>query len=252
MASNYEENFWETIWNFLPGLTKFFSVIAIIGLIFNVFTLAVTKSDVVLDSGNFDVSIQRSYNFVTGNKDSKVKLLYFVDYQCPACRGNQPTMTQIQTQYSERVAIVYKHFPLKTIHIYAESMARAVQAAGKQNKYKEFGEKAFDLQDGSRYSAASLEGVARDLGLNVEQWNKDRNSDEVAKQVENDTKDLEAVELSANSNGVVKPANSISSSDTQSLGTPTSILYKDGKVVDWWTGGLPSDELQAKLDNALK
>jgi protein-disulfide isomerase len=252
MASNYEENFWDTIWNFLPGLTKFFSILVIVGLVFNIFTLAVTKSEVVLDSGNFDVSIQRSYNFIAGNKDSKVKLLYFIDYQCPACRGNQPVMNQVKSQYSERVGFVYKHFPLKTIHIYAETLANGVQAAGKQNKYKEFSDKVFDLQDGNKYSVSSLEEVARDVGLNVEQWNKDRNSDEVLQQVKNDTKDLEGVELSTNSNGASKPANSLSSSDSQSLGTPTSILYKDGKVIDWWTGGLPAAELQGKLDNALK
>ncbi|MEM1312312.1 MAG: thioredoxin domain-containing protein [Patescibacteria group bacterium] len=252
MSTNYEESIWTTIWNFLPGITKFLSVLAMLGLFFNIFGFAFSGPDIAVDDGDFDIPIQRSFNFVDGNQDAEVKLLYFEDYQCPACRGNQSTMRQVKSQYSERVGFIYKHLPLKSIHIYAETLAKGVQAAGMQDKYLEFAEQAFELQDGSRYSSFSIEEVARSVGLNVEQWNKDRNSDEVDKYVETDQEDIEDVVLSANSDGVVKPANSMTASNGQSIGTPASIIYKNGEVFDWWTGGLPVTELQAKLDRALE
>ena len=252
MAAKYEDSFWKTIWEFLPGLVKFFSMISIIGLTFNFFSLAVSSNDVVIDGGSFDVSIQRNYNYTEGSSDAKVKLLYFVDYQCAFCRNNAPIMAQTKPQYKDRVQFIYKNFPLESIHIYAKILAQGAQAANKQGKFIEFTDKAFDLQDGNKYSSNNLEEAARSVGLDVSQWNKDRNSPEIEAQVNNDVKDLESVELAANSDGVTKSSGTLVASDKNSLGTPMSILYKDGKVVDWWSGGISSDELKNKLDNALK
>jgi hypothetical protein len=251
MAAKYEDSFWKTIWEFLPGILKFFSIVSIVGLLLNFFSLAVTKTAVVIDGGTYDVSIQRNYNYAEGKSDASVKLLYFEDFECPHCRDNASIMTQVKTTYDDRVQFVYKNFPLESIHIYAKLLAQAAQAANKQGKFMPFADKVFDLQDGNKYSNADLDGVAASAGLDVTQFDTDRNSDLMATQVSNDLQDLQDVELPANSDGVSKPSGSMTSSDNQSLGTPMSILYKDGKVVDWWTGGITIDQLNSKIDNAL-
>ena len=55
-----------------------------------------------------------------GNKDAKVTLVNYDDFQCPYCaRNHQELMTAILKTYGDRVRIVYKDFPLYEIHPWA-------------------------------------------------------------------------------------------------------------------------------------
>ncbi len=253
MAKSYEDNFWQTIWEFLPGIIKFLSVIGIVLSLFNYFNLsALQRNNALVDNAKYDVSIRRSYNHIEGNEASKVTLVYFVDHQCPYCRTNQTVMTEVKSEYKDKALFVYKHFPLESIHVYAKTAAKAVQAAGKQGKYTEFSAKAFDLQDGNKFTGNNLEAIAKELNLDVEKWNQDRNSNLISQEIENDVKDLRDIELPANSSGVSKPGGQLANSAKEGLGTPFSILYKDGKVMDWWSGGLDSQGIKARLDKALE
>lgn len=248
MSKYSEDNFWQTIWEFLPGITKFLSVLGVIFVLFNVFTLAFEDSNkATREVSTSDVFLQKSYNNTVGNKNAKVKLVYFVDYQCPACKGNHPVMNDIRNSYQDRVEFIYKHFPLESIHPYAIPAAKGVQAAGKQGKYKEFEEKVFALQD-TGLTASVLEEVAKDLGLDITRWNNDRNSREIANQISFDKEDLtDAAFPKSTKNNKEKAAGNL-----KDIGTPISVLYKNGQVIDWWTGGLPAQELKNTLDNALK
>ena len=48
-------------------------------------------------------------DFILGNKNSKIKIVYFGDFQCPFCRR---CMTYIESKYKDKVAVYYKHYPL--------------------------------------------------------------------------------------------------------------------------------------------
>jgi hypothetical protein len=129
-----------------------------------------------------------------------------------------------------------------TIH----SAAQAAQAAARQGKFKEFVNKAFEVPDQS-LTSSNLEGVARGLNLDIDKWNSDRFSSIVAKEVEADQTDINEAELPTSSvTGKAKAKN-----DLKDLGTPISVLYKDGKAIDWWTGGLPAEQVKTILDKAL-
>jgi protein-disulfide isomerase len=73
-------------------------------------------------------------------------------------------------KYPNDVKLVVKHFPLP-MHTYARKAATAALAAGKQGKFWEIHEKLFanqrDLND------AKVEAIAQEIGLNIEQFNKD-------------------------------------------------------------------------------
>lgn len=247
MNATYEDNFWDTLWHFLPGIVKFFSVIAIVGLIFNGISLfGNSNSNVAGTETRVDGTIIRTFNTSSGNPDSSVKYVYFVDYQCPACASNDSNMDRLKDQYSSNVYFVYKHFPLESIHAYAESAAKAVQAAGKQGKYFEYGSQIMQTQNS--LSPDHLVRVAQNLNLDIDKWNADRNSTAIDTEVRTDKKDLTEESLpTSKTTGKVKPSGSL-----QDVGTPISIIYKNGEVYDWWTGGRPVDDVKAVLDAALK
>ena len=77
-------------------------------------------------------------------------LVEYSDFQCPACGIYYPIVKQLAEEENERVKVVYRHFPLRSIHPNAELAAKASEAAGKQNKFWEFHDMLFERQ--SRWS----------------------------------------------------------------------------------------------------
>lgn len=74
---------------------------------------------------------------VKGNKDGKVVVTEFSDFQCPACLNAQPTVEALLKKYPE-VKLVYREFPLNEIHPNANPAALAAEAANAQGKFVEF------------------------------------------------------------------------------------------------------------------
>jgi len=74
-------------------------------------------------------------------------------------------------KYPNDVKLVIKHYPIPQ-HDYARKAATAALAAGKQGKFWELHEKLFASQND--LSDAKVEVIAGEIGLNMEQFNKDR------------------------------------------------------------------------------
>lgn len=72
-----------------------------------------------------------------GNKDAKVVLAEFSDYQCPFC-GRYVTQTapEILKNYGDKILYVFNDYPLP-FHQSAQKMAEAARCAGEQGKYWE-------------------------------------------------------------------------------------------------------------------
>jgi len=81
---------------------------------------------------------------VRGDKDAKVIIVEFSDFQCPFCARAHPTMQQVLKEYAGKVKLVYKHFPLISIHPMAEKAAEASECAKDQGKFWEFHDKLFE------------------------------------------------------------------------------------------------------------
>lgn len=190
-------------------------------------------------SGSVDGSgLIRDYNLSIGNKDSNIKVLYAFDLQCPACKQNNDTMTALKAELKDKVLFVYKNYPLP-IHSQAKTAAYAAMAAGEQGKYFEFVDQTFSLQE--QLKSTIYDDIAKSLNLDTDKWNDRRNSTELRNYIETDLKDL---------NGFTLPKSSYSSGDKISA-TPTTILIKDDKVVDWWGGGLGKDEALTRINKIL-
>ena len=94
---------------------------------------------------------------VEGKADSKVILVEYGDFQCPSCGGAYPNVKTLMDEYGDRIALVFRNFPLTSIHPNARAAAAAAEAAGLQGKYWEM----HDLLYGEQNSWSSLDASKR-------------------------------------------------------------------------------------------
>lgn len=112
---------------------------------------------------------------IRGPENAKLTIVEFSDFQCPFCGRFEPTVARILTEYKDQVRLVYRHFPLESIHPNARPAAEASECASEQGKFWEFHDKLFLGQDS--LSADFYSKTARELGLNVAKFDacvKDR------------------------------------------------------------------------------
>ena len=72
-----------------------------------------------------------------GAVNSKVSLIEYGDFQCPACAAYEPVIQKLQENFKDDLIFSYRHFPLSQIHQNALPSAKASEAAGLQNKFWE-------------------------------------------------------------------------------------------------------------------
>ena len=80
---------------------------------------------------------------IIGAKKPKVTLIEYSDFECPFCQRFHPTTKQLLEKYPNDVALVYRHFPLESIHPNARAYAVASECAGQQGKLWEFADALF-------------------------------------------------------------------------------------------------------------
>jgi protein-disulfide isomerase len=158
-----------------------------------------------------------------GPADAQVTLMEFADFQCPFCARNLPLVQQVLDAYPKNVKFVYKEFPLTSIHQNAMNASKAAIAAKRQGKYWEMHDALFENYQ--NLAEDNLKKIAGEVGLNVEQWEKDYKSPEVEKDVQDDMR------LAAQS-------------DVR--GTPT--MFVNGKRV----GNRSFEGIKGMIDEALK
>lgn len=121
-------------------------------------------------------------DWIKGNPNAAVVIIEYSDLQCPACRAYQPLVKQMAEEYGDRIAVVYRHFPLKQIHLQATLAAQAAEAAGLQGKFWEMHDLLFEKQaewSGNGRARTMMADYAKDLGLNVNQFKRDLFSKQV-------------------------------------------------------------------------
>ncbi|GIK84288.1 MAG: hypothetical protein BroJett025_09100 [Patescibacteria group bacterium] len=65
----------------------------------------------------------------TQENQELITIVEFSDFQCPACRAAQPAVENVKRAYPGKIQIIYRHFPLDSIHPNARLAAIAAEAA---------------------------------------------------------------------------------------------------------------------------
>lgn len=131
---------------------------------------------------------------------ASVTLVEFSDFQCPACGVYHQMVKKIIDQFKGSMTFVYRNFPLTDLHPNAPLAAQAAEAAGLQGKYWEMHDLLFTKQSEWSASATARDifaEYAESLGLNVDQFKKDIDSDAVKNRIAADIADGNALGINA-------------------------------------------------------
>lgn len=117
----------------------------------------------------WDIPVDESPVF--GPENAKLTIVEFTEFQCPYCSRIAPTMKDLMDKHPGEIKFIYKNFPL-SFHANAKPAAAAAIAAQKQGKFWEY---RYALAPHSRELGDSIYvAVAKEVGLNIEQFEKDR------------------------------------------------------------------------------
>jgi protein-disulfide isomerase len=113
-----------------------------------------------------DVSLKDAY--LHGNKSAPVTLVEFADYECPYCQKITPELQKLEKEYGDRLAVVYKDFPLPMHHT-SQKAAEGARCAGEQGKFWEYHDVLFYSK---QLQVAELKAHARVLKLDGDRFDK--------------------------------------------------------------------------------
>jgi len=129
-----------------------------------------------------------SSDWVKGDRNAKVVLIEYSDFECPACASYAPIVDRVVSELGNKIAFVYRNFPLPQ-HQNAYPAAHAAEAAGKQGKFWEMATLLFANQtswENQSGTEPTFETYANSLNLNLDKFKADFSSKEVADKVQND------------------------------------------------------------------
>lgn len=83
---------------------------------------------------------------VKGSLDAPVTIFEYADYQCSGCANLNSVVSQLLKEYDGKLRVVYRNFPLTSIHPNAIAAASAVEAAALQGYWEAYGDLLFANQ----------------------------------------------------------------------------------------------------------
>ena len=96
------------------------------------------------------VKISADDDPIIGNPDAPITIIEFSDFQCPFCaRFHSQTLPLILEQYIKqgKVKLVFRDFPIQSIHPNALPASVAAECANEQGKFREMHDMLFDNQN---------------------------------------------------------------------------------------------------------
>jgi protein-disulfide isomerase len=130
-------------------------------------------------SKNADALFRSPHSFTVGNPNGDVTVVEFFDYNCGFCRRAMPSVVKL-VENDPKVKLVLKELP-----IFGDDSVEAAKgalAAHKQGKYFEMHQKLFS--EPGKANKDKVLRIANELGLDVPQLEKDMESPEIQKSLD--------------------------------------------------------------------
>jgi protein-disulfide isomerase len=108
---------------------------------------------------------------ILGPRTAPVTLVEHGDYQCPYCGQAHAILRVLMGTLGDQFRLVFRNFPLQTVHPDAELAAEAAEAAGAQGRFWEMHDMLYENQD--RLSEPDLFSYAASVGLDMDRFADD-------------------------------------------------------------------------------
>jgi protein-disulfide isomerase len=123
---------------------------------------------------------------VQGPANAPATLEEFGDFECPPCGLLHPILKTMEHDFGSRLRIIFREFPLVPTHQHALAAARAAEAAGLQGKFWEMHDMIYENQK-TWHEAFDVrpifEGYATKIGLDLDRFRRDIDSDVVQQRI---------------------------------------------------------------------
>ncbi|HYL79806.1 MAG TPA: thioredoxin domain-containing protein [Candidatus Acidoferrum sp.] len=100
-----------------------------------------------------------------GAPTAQVTIVEFQDFHCPFCQRVQPTLNELLTRYPGKLKLVYRDFPIDSLHPGARKAHEAARCANDQGKFWAYHDRVFANPPNS--SPEQLKGYAEAVGLDL-------------------------------------------------------------------------------------
>ena len=167
---------------------------------------------------------------VRGNKDARITITEYSDYECPFCARFHPTLKRIVDENSD-VKWVFRNFPLSSIHSRAFDAAVAAECAaqiGGNETYWKYSDALFENQ--GELGDALYERLAEELTIDADAFRACRGDSKTGDKIEADS--AEAIAAGGR-------------------GTPFSILTTASGAHIPFSGALPYEDVKRLVEQAL-
>jgi len=104
---------------------------------------------------------------IKGDANAPITIVEYGDYQCPACGVVYNMVENILKEYSGKIKLEYRHYPLP-FHNFAEKASIASECAGEQGSFFEMHEKLYKNQNNLQES--DLEKYAKEIVSDFEKF----------------------------------------------------------------------------------
>ncbi|MDP3997943.1 MAG: thioredoxin domain-containing protein [Candidatus Andersenbacteria bacterium] len=151
-----------------------------------------------------DQAVQISEDdIIIGDTDAPVTLVMFADFECLYCREwFAKDLPWLEREYLDtgKVKLVYKSFPLSDVHPWAQTASLTAYCAAQQGEFLSYARGVYAAED---LSDEGLNNLALQIGLDVDNFNKCRDSEEAIWQIAGDAHDAVDIGVTANPTFVI-------------------------------------------------
>ena len=159
--------------------------------------LKILEKQLPTNQPTIPLKISLGNNPVIGNPNAPITIIEFSDFQCPFCaKFHIQTLPKIMDEYIKegKVKLVFRDFPIQSIHSNALLASVAAECANEQGKFKEMHDKLFENQN--EWSSKDTDNLiilfnqySLEMGIEKEKFDSCLKNEKYIKEIQKDLDD---------------------------------------------------------------